>query len=127
MVVQAVEECDSLLSSGLVAMDGHGGIHYFLHTTADGSHIIEGDGAPDVEVHIVAVADRDVDGHLARVEEFVGYLTEYKEKCAGICSAATGRGDVEKLHLFLLIDAVVHAFHLIIHVSRDGSVLHLQA
>ena len=125
--MQAVEECDSLFSGGLVAMDGHGGIHNFLHTTADGSHIIEGDGAPDVEVHIVAVADRDVDGHLARVEEFVSHLTEHKEECAGICSAATGRGDVEKLHLFLLIDAVVHAFHLIIHVGRNWAMLHLQA
>jgi hypothetical protein len=80
----------------------------------------------DVEVHIVAVGDGNVDSHLTFFVKGVYSLTKYEEKTTGIGTVATGRGDVEKLYLLLLIGAKVHTFHLIINVYGDRAVLHLK-
>ena len=47
----------------------------------------------------------------------MGCLAEHEEEAAGIGARATGRGDIEKLDLFLFVDTVVHAFYLIINVG----------
>ena len=125
--MEAVEEPDGLLGGGLMAMDGQSRIDDLLHLATDGPCIVEGDRPPDVEIHIIAIGNGDVDGHLTGIEEVMDRLAEHKEKGAGIGSGAAGRGDVEELHLLLLVNAEVHSLHLIIYVSGDGAVLHLQS
>ena len=125
-VVQAIEELDGLFGGGFVAMDRQGGIDNLLHATTDGASIVEGDRATNVQVYVVAIGNGDVDGYLAGVEKIVNGLTEHEEEAAGIGSRATGRGDVEKFDLFLFVDTIVHALHLIINMGRDRAIFHLQ-
>ena len=125
--MQTVEEFDGFLGGRLMPMDGHRSTDDLLHAAADGPCIIERHRAPDVQVYIISVRHGDVDGHLTRIEQFVRSLAEHKEECSGIGSVAARRGDIQEFHLLLLIDSEVHAFHLVIHMCRDGSVPHLKS
>ena len=67
-----------------MAVDGQGGINDLLHPATDTACVLDGHLVPDVEVHIVTVAHRDVDGHLALLIQVVDSLAEHEEERAGV-------------------------------------------
>ena len=77
--MQDAEHVDSLLRSRFMTMDGVVGINNLLHSLADATSIIERHGMPDVQIYIVAIAHRDVDGNLTLGVEVVDSLTENKK------------------------------------------------
>ena len=112
-------------------MDGNGGVDDVLHLLAQGVGVVGRHGTAQMEVDIIAVADGDVDADFTGfpvrfVEQFVGRLAKNEKQGARVCSQSGGRRDVEKFHLHLAVDAVVHAFHLVIYPCGDGSVRHFE-
>ena len=80
-----------------------------------------------VDVHIVSVADGDINHNAALWPDVVSCLAQHKKQGTGVGTDATGRLQVQKFDGLLLVDAVVHALHLIIHFSTDGTILHGQS
>ena len=114
-----------------MTMDRNAGINDVLHLLSQTAGIVGCHGTPYLQVHIVAIADRYVDTHFTGgasrfVEQFVGSLTEDKKQCTRVCANTTGRCDVQKLNLFLLVDAVVHTFYFVVDTRRDWTVCQCQ-
>ena len=131
------EHADGLLGGGLKAVDGQGGINDLLHALVQGMHVVRRDGGLTlpfllssllfIDIHVVAVGDGNVDDHTAGRPQVVSGLGEHEEERARIATQAAGRAYVEELHLFLLVDAEVHALHLIIHTCAHREIVHLEA
>ena len=124
--MKAVEEFYSLLSAGLVAMNRHCSIYDFLHFPAQSPNIIEGYWATNVQINIITVAYWNVYRHLTTLKNIVSRLAEHKEQAAGIGTRTTRRGDIKKLYLFLLVHPVMHALYLVVDMSIQRSVFHLE-
>ena len=120
--MQDAEHLDGLLGGGLMAVHGNSLINDFLHALANLTSIFKRHRMTNVQVHIVAVGNRNVDSHLALLIQVVDGFAEHEEKRAGVGAESRRRSNVKKLHILAFIDAVVHAFHLVIDMGTDRPV-----
>ena len=75
-----LEHADGFFRRCLVTVDGYGSINDVLHLLSQSGGIVRGYRPTYLQVHVIAVADGNVDNHLAWrtagfVEQFVGGLT----------------------------------------------------
>ena len=105
-------------------MDGHRCVNNLLHALTDTAGILQCHGMSDVQVHIVTIAHRDIDSHLARRVQVAYGLTKDEKQGARVGTLARCRGDIEEFHAFGFVDAIVHSFHLVIYMCEDRLVLH---
>ena len=120
------EHLDGVLRGALYATEGDVGRHNLLHPPPDGRHVAFLQRPPDAQVAIVAARHGRVDADFAPREQVVHGLHQHEEKRTGV-GAHTRRGsDVEKLHVLVIIETVVQAFHLVVHLGAHRPVGHLQ-
>ena len=75
-----LEHADGFFRRCLVTVDGYGSINDVLHLLSQSGGIVRGYRPTYLQVHVIAIADGNVDNHLAWctagfVEQFVGGLT----------------------------------------------------
>ena len=107
-----------------MARDGHLGIDDLLHAPAYHVNVLQLNWMTDGEVDVVAIAHGDVDDHVAAAVDVVHSLAKNEKQGAGVVARTRLCGHVEKLHILVVVDTVVHAFHLIVYLSADGTVIH---
>ena len=109
-----------------MAAYGPGGIDDVLHLGLDAVYVGLGHLVAYHHVAVVALGHGYVDDDVAVAVELAHGLAKDEEERAGVATHARGRGDVEELDVLGLIDAVVQSLHLVVDVSDDGLVLHLE-
>ena len=121
-----LEHLDCLFYRALNAMDGHIGIDYLLHATLDAKDILILDRTIHAKLTIVATTNRTADKQLcARIGVLNGLCKDEEERsCIG--SHSTWGRERQELHIFIIIEAVVHALHFIVDASRYRTVIHVE-
>ena len=126
LVALVLEHAYGLLGGYLVAGDGHAGVDNLLHAPPDAVHVGLFHAAAYLQIHVVSVAHRDVDVDPALGVEVVHGLAEHEEERARIVARARPGGHVEKLHVLVVVEPIVHSLHLIIDFGADGAVVHFE-
>ena len=125
-VTLLLEEGDGFLRRHHVSTDRHLGIDDLLHTLANPIDILIGSRATKAHIHIEAIRHRDVDDDIVGRIKVLHRLAEHKEERAGVGTRARRRSHVEELHILIIIHTIMKTFHLIIHLTRHRSILHLE-
>ena len=122
-----LEDAHGLLGGARMAAHHIVGVDNLLHPAPLGVHILLGHGAAQGEVAGVAVGNGDVYHHAAMGIEVVHSLAEHKEEGAGVGAVARGAGQVEKLHVFIMVEPHIESLYLVVYLGAHGSIGHLEA
>ena len=120
-----LEHLYRLLGGCLMPVDGQRAVYYLLHVLAQMFNVLQCDGASYLQVAVVSVAHGNVYHHAAVGENVVHRLAKHEEECACVGSRTRRRVEVEKLYVLVVIYAVVHAFHLVVHFCAHRAVGHV--
>jgi hypothetical protein len=80
------------------------------------------------EAHIaeIAVGDGDIDDHAPLRIEVVHGLAQHEEEGACIGTVPRGVGDVEKLHVLVVVEPEIESHDPVVYLRAYGSVRHFQ-
>ena len=128
LVLQArgTEQTHGFLRGTGDAMERQVSFHNLVHALPQGIDQGGRHSAVDKHAAVVTVRHRRVDAQAGRRIKVVERLVEHEEKRTRVGAQARGRRDVEKLHVLIVEEHEVKAFHLVVHLGARGSVRHVE-
>ena len=124
------EHLNGLFGGSLVAVNGMVFSNDGHHALSQLGDVVGGNLYPvslfvlTVDVHIVSVADGNVNHDAALWPDVVSCLAQHKKQGTGVGTDATGRLQVQKFYRFLLVDTIVHTLYLIVYFCTDWTKIH---
>ena len=121
-----LEHLDGLLYGALHPVDGHICIDNLLHTALDALHVLVFHRATNAQLTVITATDGTADKQLCIGIGVLHSLCQDEEERAGVSAHTAVGGKRQELHVLVIVEAVVHALHLVVHASCHRAVFHLE-
>ena len=105
---------------------GNVGRNDFLHLLLDALHVVQSDGAVDVELAEIAFRNGVLQGNTSLRIKFFHCFDQDEKQRTDVGPHARWTGDVQKFHVFVVVHPEVETFNLVIDFGTDRTVRHGQ-
>ena len=121
-----LEHLDGLFDGALYAMDGHICIDDFLHSPFDATDILVFHRTPQAKLTVITSAHGAANEELSIGISIFDSLCQDEEERAGIGAHTALIRERQELHILVVVEAVVHALHLIVDASSHRPIIHVE-
>ena len=111
----------------LDAVEGQVGGDDFRHALLDAGDVGELRFTPDAQAAVVAPRDGVLQQDLSVGEYVRDRLAEHEAERADVGAQSRFAGDVEELHILVVVDTEVQTLHVVVHLGTHHAVGHVES